>query len=73
VTSSDFYALEDLLERAEFPHLPIPGIAGLGIADGTVEGYGSPGMSAVAAGVSRQCAGPGWCAGSTARRRSGPT
>src|SRR6476646_4882360 len=76
--STDFYAIEDLLEpeeieirdrvrafceqevtprvneyweRAEFPHLLVPKIAGLGISGGTVEGYGSPGMSAVAAGL----------------------
>jgi len=78
VTTSDFYALEDLLEpaeievrdrvrdfcerevtpiindfweRAEFPAQLIPKMAELGIAGGTVEGYGSPGMSAVAAGL----------------------
>jgi len=76
--TSDFYALEDLLEpaeievrdrvrdfcerevtpvindyweRAEFPHQLIPKIAELGIAGGTIEGYGSAGMSAVAAGL----------------------
>lgn len=78
MTTSDFYALEDLLEpaeievrdrvrdfcerevtpiindfweRAEFPAQLIPKMAELGIAGGTVEGYGSPGMSAVAAGL----------------------
>src|SRR5215213_6704796 len=38
-------------ERAEFPHLLVPKIAELGISGGTVQGYGSPGMSAVAAGL----------------------
>jgi glutaryl-CoA dehydrogenase len=76
--STDFYALEELLEpaeieirdrvrafcerevtphineyweRAEFPFQLVPKIAELGISGGTVEGYGSPGMSAVAAGL----------------------
>jgi glutaryl-CoA dehydrogenase len=76
--STDFYAVEDLLEpeeieirdrvrafcekevtphineyweRAEFPFDLVPKIAELGISGGTVEGYGSPGMSAVAAGL----------------------
>ncbi|MCZ2837103.1 acyl-CoA dehydrogenase family protein [Modestobacter sp. VKM Ac-2985] len=76
--SSDFYALDDLLEpeeielrdrvrdfcarevtpiindyweRAEFPFELVPKMAELGIAGGTVAGYGSPGMSAVAAGL----------------------
>ena len=76
--STDFYALEELLEpeeieirdrvrafcaqevtprindyweRAEFPFELVPKIAELGISGGTVEGYGSPGMSAVAAGL----------------------
>ena len=76
--STDFYALEELLEpaeieirdrvrafceqevtphvneyweRAEFPFDLVPKIAELGISGGTVEGYGSPGMSAVAAGL----------------------
>ncbi|WP_369131382.1 acyl-CoA dehydrogenase family protein [Modestobacter roseus] len=43
--------INDYWERAEFPHALLPGIAGLGIAGGTVRGYGSPGMSAVAAGL----------------------
>jgi glutaryl-CoA dehydrogenase len=76
--TSDFYALEDLLEpaeievrdrvrefcdrevtpiindhweRAEFPFQLVPKIAELGIAGGTIQGYGSAGMSAVAAGL----------------------
>jgi len=43
--------INDHWERAEFPAQLIPGIAGLGIAGGTITGYGSPGMSAVAAGL----------------------
>ncbi|MBB3082335.1 acyl-CoA dehydrogenase family protein [Geodermatophilus sabuli] len=38
-------------ERAEFPFELVPKIAELGIAGGTVQGHGSPGMSAVAAGL----------------------
>jgi glutaryl-CoA dehydrogenase len=43
--------INDYWERAEFPHELIPKIAELGIAGGTVQGYGSAGMSAVAAGL----------------------
>ncbi|MGY1845288.1 acyl-CoA dehydrogenase family protein [Modestobacter sp. SYSU DS0875] len=43
--------INDYWERAEFPFALLPGIAGLGIAGGTVQGHGSPGMSAVAAGL----------------------
>ena len=38
-------------ERAEFPHELVPKIAELKLAGGTIEGYGCPGMSAVAAGL----------------------
>jgi glutaryl-CoA dehydrogenase len=43
--------INDYWERAEFPFDLVPKIAELGISGGTVEGYGSPGMSAVAAGL----------------------
>src|ERR687898_2685584 len=43
--------INDYWERAEFPFELVPKIAGLGISGGTVQGYGSPGMSAVAAGL----------------------
>ncbi|MEX5719166.1 acyl-CoA dehydrogenase family protein [Geodermatophilus maliterrae] len=43
--------INDYWERAEFPFELVPGFAKLGIAGGTVQGYGSPGMSAVAAGL----------------------
>jgi glutaryl-CoA dehydrogenase len=43
--------INEYWERAEFPHLLVPKIAELGISGGTVQGYGSPGMSAVAAGL----------------------
>jgi glutaryl-CoA dehydrogenase len=38
-------------ERAEFPFELVPRLAGLGIAGGTIEGYGCPGMSNVSAGL----------------------
>src|SRR3954464_8137595 len=38
-------------ERAEFPFELVPKIAALGLAGGTIEGYGCPGMSATAAGL----------------------
>jgi glutaryl-CoA dehydrogenase len=43
--------INDFWERAEFPFELVPKIAELGISGGTVQGYGSPGMSAVAAGL----------------------
>jgi glutaryl-CoA dehydrogenase len=43
--------INDYWERAEFPFDLVPKIAELGIAGGTVKGYGSAGMSAVAAGL----------------------
>jgi glutaryl-CoA dehydrogenase len=43
--------INDYWERAEFPFELLPKMAELGIAGGTVVGYGSPGMSAVAAGL----------------------
>lgn len=38
-------------ERAEFPKHLVPEIAGLGIMGGSIEGYGSPGMSPLAEGL----------------------
>ena len=43
--------INDYWERAEFPFELVPKIAELGIAGGTIEGYGCPGMSAVSAGL----------------------
>ena len=43
--------INDYWDRAEFPFELVPKLAGLGIAGGTIEGYGCPGMSAVAAGL----------------------
>jgi glutaryl-CoA dehydrogenase len=43
--------INDYWERGEFPFELVPGFAELGIAGGTIEGYGCPGMSAVASGL----------------------
>ncbi|MGY1747520.1 acyl-CoA dehydrogenase family protein [Blastococcus sp. SYSU D00695] len=43
--------VNDYWERAEFPAQLVPRLAELGIAGGTIEGYGCPGMSAVSAGL----------------------
>ncbi len=43
--------INDYWERAEFPFELVPKIAALGIAGGSIKGYGCPGMSAVAAGL----------------------
>ncbi len=43
--------INDYWERAEFPFELVPRMAELGIAGGTIEGYGCPGMSNVAAGL----------------------
>ncbi|SEP23841.1 acyl-CoA dehydrogenase family protein [Trujillonella endophytica] len=43
--------VNDYWERAEFPFPIVPKLAALGIAGGTISGYGCPGMSAVSAGL----------------------
>ncbi|MCV2489912.1 acyl-CoA dehydrogenase family protein [Geodermatophilus sp. YIM 151500] len=43
--------INDYWERAEFPSELVPKLAELGIAGGTIQGYGCPGMSNVAAGL----------------------
>lgn len=43
--------INDYWEKAEFPFALIPEIAELGVIGGTIEGYGCPGMSPLAAGV----------------------
>ena len=45
---------EDYWERAEFPWELIPGLAGLRITGGTIQGYGCPGMSSIAYGLALQ-------------------
>lgn len=43
--------INDYWEKAEFPFALIPEIAELGVIGGTIEGYGCPAMSPLAAGV----------------------
>jgi glutaryl-CoA dehydrogenase len=43
--------INEYWERAEFPFALVPKLAALNIAGGTIEGYGCPGMSAVASGL----------------------
>ncbi len=43
--------INDYWERAEFPFELIPKLAALGIAGGSIQGYGAPGMSTTAAGL----------------------
>ncbi len=43
--------INDYWERAEFPFELIPKMADLHVAGGSIQGYGCPGMSAVAAGL----------------------
>ena len=43
--------INDYWERAEFPFELIPKLAALNIAGGSIQGYGCPGMSAVASGL----------------------
>jgi glutaryl-CoA dehydrogenase len=43
--------INDYWERAEFPFELVPRLAELGVAGTTIEGYGCPGMSRLAAGV----------------------
>ena len=43
--------ITDHWERGEFPFALIPKLAALGIAGGTIQGYGCPGLSTVGAGL----------------------
>lgn len=43
--------INEYWERAEFPFELVPELARLGVVGGTIEGYGCPGMSNVAAGI----------------------
>jgi glutaryl-CoA dehydrogenase len=43
--------INDYWERAEFPFELVPKLAELGIAGGTIQGYGCPGLSPLAAGL----------------------
>src|SRR6266511_2500036 len=46
--------INDYWERAEFPFELVPKLAELGVAGGTIEGYGCPGLSEVATGLVAQ-------------------
>ena len=43
--------INDYWERAEFPFELVPKLAELGVAGTTIDGYGCPGMSRLAAGI----------------------
>src|SRR5260370_38280053 len=51
--------INDYWERAEFPFELIPKLAALNIAGGSIHGYGSPAMRAVAAGLVPRALAPG--------------
>lgn len=51
VNESVLPVINDYWERAEFPFELLPGIARLGIIGSTIEGYGCPGLSRLAAGM----------------------
>lgn len=51
VDAEVFPIINDYWERAEFPFELVPKLAGLGIAGTTIQGYGCPGMSRLAAGM----------------------
>ena len=50
--------INDYWERAEFPFELVPKLAALGVVGGTIEGYGCPGLSPLAAGLVAHGAGP---------------
>jgi ABC-type branched-subunit amino acid transport system ATPase component len=43
--------IDDYWERAEFPFVLVPKFVGLGLAGGTIQGYGCPGLNHVSAGL----------------------
>jgi len=43
--------INDYWERAEFPFELVPKLAALNLAGGSIQGYGAPGLSTVAAGL----------------------
>src|SRR5215203_3077980 len=43
--------INDYWERAEFPFELVPKLAALNLAGGTIDGYGCPGLSPIAAGL----------------------
>ncbi len=51
VDSDVLPVINDYWDRAEFPWALVPKLAGLGIVGSTIEGYGCPGLSRLAAGM----------------------
>ncbi|MBA3905565.1 MAG: acyl-CoA dehydrogenase family protein [Pseudonocardiales bacterium] len=51
VESDVLPVINDYWDRAEFPWALVPKLAGLGIVGSTIEGYGCPGLSRLAAGM----------------------
>ena len=51
VESDVLPVINDYWDRAEFPWALVPKIAGLGVVGSTIEGYGCPGLSPLAAGM----------------------
>ena len=51
VESDVLPVINDYWDRAEFPWPLVPKLAGLGIVGSTIEGYGCPGLSRLAAGI----------------------
>ena len=51
VESDVLPVINDYWDRAEFPWPLVPKLAGLGIVGSTIEGYGCPGLSRLAAGM----------------------
>jgi glutaryl-CoA dehydrogenase len=51
VDSDVLPVINDYWERAEFPWTLVPKLAGLGVVGSTIQGYGCPGLSPLAAGM----------------------
>jgi len=51
VDSDVLPVINDYWDRAEFPWALVPKLAGLGVVGSTIEGYGCPGLSRLAAGM----------------------
>jgi glutaryl-CoA dehydrogenase len=51
VESDVLPVINDYWDRAEFPWALVPKLAGLGVVGSTIEGYGCPGLSPLAAGM----------------------
>src|ERR1700759_3657148 len=51
VESDVLPVINDYWDRADFPWALVPKLAGLGVVGSTIEGYGCPGLSPLAAGM----------------------